>query len=681
MNTLVLMYGAPGSGKSTFIKKLELNQFTLSPDDIRSMYTCPQMNVDGTMGISQKNDKKVWELLFNLLEKRMASGEFVVVDATHFSPRSMPTYKKLVNKYRYRVFAVDFNVPMEIAIKQNFTRFPAYKRVPEGVIRYKYENRQDLPTWIKLVKPEEFWESIVYEPDLSEWKRIHHIGDIQGCATPLLEYMNKNWRDDELFIFTGDYLDRGIENGETLEYMLSIYNKPNVILIRGNHEIHLEKYANDESIGSHQFNEYTIPQISHIDKKDIRNFVRKMRQAIHYTYLEKNIVVTHGGIPRVPDQGLVTLPTERLVKGVGDYEDDIDAFWSKLNGDNSYQVHGHRNINNLPVVASPTSFNLEGNVEFGGHLRVLTLDKYGFNTFEVKNNIHQSKEFFNIDKLVRDMRHSPHVKESVVNERISAFNYTKEAFSERKWSYITRKARGLFIDHTRNVIVGRSYDKFFNVGENESTLENVLKTLEYPAVASIKENGFLGVLGYDDVEDRLLFFSKSGETEYAKMFEELASSMDLVEAKRFCKEENASLTFEVIHKNDPHIIKYNESKLVLLDAVRRTLDEEYLPLPNIGVEVRGEEIIHNQDEFLALFDRKDEIEGFVVTSNLKVKIKLPYYMFWKNMRSLVNSYNNGTSISSYALQLDGAKEFFKWFRGQENKELDIITLRELYLAK
>jgi predicted kinase len=83
MRQLVLMMGAPGAGKSTFIKEKGLEPYTLSPDTIRVMYQNPVLTKDGVTQITSANDKVVWEFLFRVLEERMKRGDFTIVDATH----------------------------------------------------------------------------------------------------------------------------------------------------------------------------------------------------------------------------------------------------------------------------------------------------------------------------------------------------------------------------------------------------------------------------------------------------------------------------------------------------------------------------------------------------------------------------------------------------------------------
>ena len=66
MRVLLLFRGCPASGKSTYIKEHGLEKYTLSPDDLRLKIQSPVLGADGKETISQKNDKEVWKILFNL---------------------------------------------------------------------------------------------------------------------------------------------------------------------------------------------------------------------------------------------------------------------------------------------------------------------------------------------------------------------------------------------------------------------------------------------------------------------------------------------------------------------------------------------------------------------------------------------------------------------------------------
>ena len=108
---------------------------------------------------------------------------------------------------------------------------------------YSKFKTQRIPSGITVIKPEELDKVFMKKIDLSEYKVIHHVGDIHGCNTALQKYLNaiSGIKDDHFFIFCGDYIDRGIENAEVVQFLLSIKDKPNVLLLEGNHEIHLVK--------------------------------------------------------------------------------------------------------------------------------------------------------------------------------------------------------------------------------------------------------------------------------------------------------------------------------------------------------------------------------------------------------------------------------------------------------
>lgn len=235
MRTLVIFRGSPACGKSTFIKEHNLEQYTLSADNIRLMCQSPVLTVDGRQAISCTNDKKVWNILFDILEERMIRGEFIVVDATNSKTAEMTRYKKIAETYRYRIICVDMtDLPIEECKRRNKLRQPSYKIVSEHVIDNQYSRfeTQQIPSGIKVIKPEEFENEIQFKSiDLSNYKKIHHIGDIHGCYTVLNEYLKDGLNKDEMYIFTGDFCDRGIEKCKSIKLLIQHYEyaKRNII--------------------------------------------------------------------------------------------------------------------------------------------------------------------------------------------------------------------------------------------------------------------------------------------------------------------------------------------------------------------------------------------------------------------------------------------------------------------
>lgn len=498
MRAMLLFRGAPGCGKSTMIKELGLEQYTLSADNIRLLIQSPAMKVDGSFTIGVNDEKTVWSILFDVLEARMKRGEFVVIDATNSKTADMQKYKQISDTYRYRIYLIDLtDLPIEECKRRNANRLPEYKRVPEQAIDNQYARfkSQQIPTGIKVLDktkpiiPQMSFDKI----DLSHYRKIHHIGDVHGCCTVLKKYMDENYNEEDLFIFTGDYIDRGIENKEVLNYLFKCSSQKNFIFLEGNHEQQLRDWANDMYDNLTKGFKETLPQIEggKVSKKDARKFCRNLRQFAYYTYNDKVVMVTHGGIPKILDNTLF-MPTIDFIRGVGKYEDALAvnlAFETNM-PENYYQIHGHRNIEDLPIKTTERCFNLEGQIETGGHLRVVTLDKNGFETHEILNEVFDTQtavDSNNYEVITEEMMFNLMQDNHLVAEKkskkypISAFNFKPMVFKGRLWDNQTIKARGLFFNNETKKITLRSYDKFFNINERENTkLHNLKRSMTFP---------------------------------------------------------------------------------------------------------------------------------------------------------------------------------------------------------
>lgn len=730
MRVLLLFRGAPGVGKSTFIKEHGLKPYTLCADDIRLLYSSPLLDTNGDYCINQNNDKAVWNTLFKILEARMQNGEFTVIDATNSKTAEMNKYKELATNYRYRIYCIDMtDIPIE-EVKHRNAKREELKRVPEEVIDKMYSRftTQQIPSGIKVLKPEEL-DTIWYKPiDLSEYKKVHVIGDQHGCYTVLKEYLKDGIKEDEMYIFLGDYIDRGIENVEILNYFCEIVKKKNVFMLEGNHERWIWMYANDLVSRSKEFEFVTKPQFdkANISKKKLREFYRSLGQCSYFTYHNKTFVITHGGLSGLPNN-LTTIASEQMIKGVGAYNDAdrVDEMFCKNTDKNTYQIHGHRNVANTPIKSAERCYNLEGQVEFGGYLRAVQITPDGIETFEIKNDVFKQpeeicsdiidvgKKDVDVYQLVHDMRKSRYIFERKFG-RISSFNFTKEAFNKEVWNDVTTKSRGLFIDTNEYKICARSYNKFFNVGQRpETLLSNLRFKFKFPVTAYLKENGFLGIVGWNTETDDLLICSKSTPVgDFANYFKTLLYKLYSEEAinkmKDYIKENNVSFVFECCDmENDPHIIEYPESKVVLLDIIKNQIEYEKLPYDDlikltddIGFVVKEKSYVLNTwEEFYDWYNEvtaedykyKDEfIEGFVVedSDGYMTKLKLHYYTFWKKLRSVAESvYKFGNYRWTGSLFEPIENEFFGWIKNyyasndKETAVTDICTLRKMFLEE
>lgn len=725
MRILLLLRGSAGCGKSTWIEKNGLKPYTLSADDIRLLCQSPVMNVDGTYGISQSNDNVTWKTLFNLLETRMQRGEFTVIDATNSKTSEMNRYKEMCNTYRYRIYCVDFtDIPIDEVKRRNANR-EELKRVPDEAIDKMYSRfaTQKIPSGIKVIKPDELdtiWMKLF---DLSEYKKIHHIGDIHGCNTALQKYLSDNggMKDDEMYIFTGDYVDRGIENAEVVQFLISIMDKKNVLMLEGNHERWLWLWANDCTGKLKEFELVTRPALeeARISKKDVRQLYRKFGQCAYYKYGENIYLVTHAGLSTLPSN-LSYVATDQMIRGVGNYNDfeKVAETFYNTTPSNTYQIHGHRNTKQVPIMVNDRVFNLEGQVEFGGSLRCVQVDKDGIHTYEVKNEVFKTPEMqkeqtvtsSSVADTIINLRANRYIQEKKFGN-ISSFNFTNKAFYDKVWDEQTTKARGLYLDTMKGKVAARAYDKFFNINERPETKFDMLQhKLQFPITAYVKENGFLGIVSYNEYEDDLLIASKSTlDSNFAQWLKEMlyskVSTENINNMKEYIKENNVSFVFECVDmKNDPHIIEYPESNLYLLDIVYNQMDfakYEYDDMCHIANQFglthkeKAFEIANWQEFFDWYYDILEEdyeykgrvIEGFVIEDSVgyMTKLKLAYYNFWKFMRGVAHeAIRKGYISKTSALTTPTANEFYAWVRKLhdskdiENAPRDICTLRSMF---
>ena len=692
-----------------------------------------ELNADGAFTIARNHqvEQETWKIIFDLLEYRMSRGELTVLDATASKTKDIKQYKELADQYKYRMYCVDFtDVPLDVCKKQNLQRSED-KIVPEQSIENIYSRfaTQPVPAGVEVIKPNEL-DKILEKPiDLSSYRKVVLIGDIHGCYDTLMQYFKNGLEDDVEYIFLGDYIDRGNQNAEVMKWLYSIKDRPNVCLLEGNHERWIQAYGMNVESKSKEFEEKTKGQLilGGFDQKMARIFYRKLRQMSHFAYNGIEVLATHGGIPCMRTN-LTYVPTCALINGVGEYNEyqDVADTWMKETKENQYQVHGHRNTAQDPVQLADRVFNLEGEVEFGGKLRIVELDSTGWNVVELANcqpitedtNIEKAP-VETVEQAVEYLRNNKFVKEKKLGNGISSFNFTREAFYSANWTKQTVLARGLFIDTDNNKIMARSYEKFFRINEVRETEMIALKNrLKFPVKAYVKENGFLGIVSYNYKTDDLFIATKSSDKgDCAEYFNKILEPYkeNILKQLRYYHEidTDLSLVFECIDvENDPHIIKYEKSTLVLLDAIYNKLNFETVPYDNlvdfaktkIGCPVKElAYMIKDYDEFRDIVNRANDedfkyngnyIEGFVFVdqNGFMTKLKTNYYTFWKHMRSVADStlkcgyYRRmGSLLTVQSNQFVAfCKECFNKDRIKETKsypyKTDIISLREKFLS-
>ena len=697
MNKLVILAGPICSAKKEFVKLHGLEDYTLSIDNIRLMFDTPQMTEIG-YEISQRDNKAVYDYLYCVLEQRMKRGAFTVIDGAHTQEKDFTKYKMLCKKYRYKMIIVPFHCSTEeLTNDNNISRI----KTPNDVIakmKTQFDNLEF--SFGTVILPNDFGKYIGYYPvDLSKYKKVNHIGDIHGCFTALSNIFPL--KDDEFYIFLGDYFDRGIENVEVATWLLENIDKPNVVFLKGNHELYIEDYLEGNEIKSSDF-EKTISEFEKgkIRKKDLSNIVNALCNMYLYKYGEKRVLCSHGGIGFYPENINYINPMQ-FIKGVGNFSTDIDAQFTAP--ENTYQVHGHRNIMRLPINAGKQSFNLTDEIEFGGYLRVLSLSKEGFKSMKYKNTVFAQRDISADKKMFETLAGDEYIKVKNFGD-ISSINFTRKAFYDKKWNERTIMARGLFVNNKNYNVVCRGYEKFFNVDEVPETTMESLKNISFPVTAYVKENGYLGLLGVDEITESFVFASKSSlDSDFARVFEEIVretiSADNLEKLRMELLMRNSCLVFEVIDPEfDPHIIEYSQRKVVLLDIIDKSYSFKKQAFGQLvsfakryGFECKKkaktiysyealEKFIAKTKEYDFVLDGK-RIEGFVLedSNGFQFKVKCGYYNFWKSVRRIIRE--GGNKENAIKFMSENQRQMLNDVLAIYDESMSLFDLRKAYENK
>lgn len=373
MRKMIITIGLPGSGKSTWARENYPEILIHSKDKIREMFYGLDVNDNGLCIKQYSRQYPMKKIEKEILVNKMKQGQLIVIDGTCCNENQMATYHNLAKQWNYSLEVKDFrHVSIEQCKKWNKKR-ASYKVVPDEVIDQMNEIIQyDVNPYI-IDKRD-------YKYITSASNKVHFIGDIQGCGDAFrkLETWIFEQPNTDEFVFLGDWLDRGDDNGYVLKSLMSKkFKNDRFHFIFGNHELVLLNYINGEKSGYKEFDDYTGSQIENLDKKAIRTLLNRCYDYIYFTH-KPNVgnvqlyFVSHGGNPD-KDFDFISgvdeqIPAFWFWTGHKDYDFDIDNLL-----ENRYYriIHGHRNLYNHDVFVNG-NVNLEGGVERGGSIRVAT---------------------------------------------------------------------------------------------------------------------------------------------------------------------------------------------------------------------------------------------------------------------------------------------------------------------
>ena len=141
-NTLVVLSGPAGSGKSTWASKHFLPTQIVSSDECRALIVDDPAN--------QSVSVQAFDLFHFIIEQRLMLGRLTVADATNLKAEHRRTLLRIARRNRFNAAAILFDVPIEICVERNSTR---KRRVPQEALLMQ---RELFETTLYSIRKEKF---------------------------------------------------------------------------------------------------------------------------------------------------------------------------------------------------------------------------------------------------------------------------------------------------------------------------------------------------------------------------------------------------------------------------------------------------------------------------------------------------------------------------------------------
>lgn len=159
MTRLLITRGLPGSGKTTFARKLQPQVVRVNRDDLRRM-------LHGARLYTQRAEAQVTRAQRAAVEELLRAHGSVIVDDTNLRARTVRDWAEMAARFGASFEVHDFtDVPLDECLRRDAAR-PAGERVGEEGIRRMHDRflaRRSLPLPVPFV--ERGGPGVVYRPD------------------------------------------------------------------------------------------------------------------------------------------------------------------------------------------------------------------------------------------------------------------------------------------------------------------------------------------------------------------------------------------------------------------------------------------------------------------------------------------------------------------------------------
>jgi protein phosphatase len=313
--SLVLLVGPSGCGKSSFARKHFLPTETVSSDFCRGLVS------DNENDQSATGD--AFDLLHEIIRKRLARGKLTVVDATNVQPEARKSLIALAKEYHLFAEAIVFDLPERLCQDRNALR-PDRQFGPHVVRNQSQQLRRSLRGLeregirhvFKLSSPEEVDSVTIERQPLWNNKKYEHgpfdiIGDVHGCFDELVELLGRlgysvvsnedgysiSATQGRKLIFVGDLVDRGPGTVQVLRLVSSLVQSGQAFCVPGNHDMKLVRALRGRDVKRTHGLAETMEQLAR-EPESFSIEVAKFLDGLvsHLVFDDGKLVVAHAGL-------------------------------------------------------------------------------------------------------------------------------------------------------------------------------------------------------------------------------------------------------------------------------------------------------------------------------------------------------------------------------------------------
>jgi protein phosphatase len=313
--TLVLLVGPSGSGKSSFARKHFLATEVVSSDFCRALVSDDEND--------QSSTGDAFDLLHQIVRKRLIRGRLTVVDATNVQPEARKSLIALAKEFHLFAEAIVFDLPDRLCQDRNALR-PDRQFGPH-VIRNQSQHlrrslrsleREGIRHVFRLSSQEEVDAATIERHPLWNNKKAERgpfdiIGDIHGCFNELTELMGQlgytvaqkdetysvSSPDGRKLVFVGDLVDRGPGTVEVLRLVSTMVHAGQAFCVPGNHDMKLVRALRGRDVKRTHGLAETMEQLGQ-EPEAFRIEVAKFLDGLvsHYVFDDGKLVVAHAGL-------------------------------------------------------------------------------------------------------------------------------------------------------------------------------------------------------------------------------------------------------------------------------------------------------------------------------------------------------------------------------------------------